>query len=180
MTITGTGFTGATAVRFGATPTPSFTVVSDTQITATTPLGTGTVQVTVTTPSGTSNQFVTFSYVATPAPVLSSVVPASGPSSGGTTVTLTGSGFTGASAVRFGGVSASFVVNSATQITATAPAGSGTVQVTVVGPGGTSNGVSFTYTAVSAPVLSSVVPASGPSSGGTTVTLTGSGFTGAS
>ncbi|MDT0456451.1 IPT/TIG domain-containing protein [Streptomyces sp. DSM 41527] len=176
VTITGTGFTGATAVRFGATPTPSFTVLSDTQITAATPLGTGTVQVTVTTPSGTSNQFVTFSYVATPAPVLSSVVPASGPSSGGTTVTLTGSGFTGVSAVRFGGVSASFVVNSATQITATAPAGSGTVQVTVVGPGGTSNGVPFTYTTASVPVLTSVTPSSGPAAGGTTVTLTGTGL----
>ncbi|MFF8786351.1 IPT/TIG domain-containing protein, partial [Streptomyces sp. NPDC015125] len=114
MTVTGTGFTGATAVRFGATPAPSFTVVSDTQITATTPPGTGTVQVTVTTPIGISNQFVTYAYITTPAPVLSSVVPSSGPAAGGTTVTLTGTGFTGATAVRFGGVSASFVVNSAT------------------------------------------------------------------
>ncbi|WP_239696736.1 MULTISPECIES: IPT/TIG domain-containing protein, partial [unclassified Streptomyces] len=119
MTVTGTGFTGATAVRFGATQAPSFTVISDTQITATTPLGTGTVQVTVTTPIGTSNQFVTYTYVTTPAPVLSSVSPVSGPSAGGTTVTLTGTGFTGATAVRFGATPASFVVNSATQITAT-------------------------------------------------------------
>ncbi|WP_412566046.1 beta strand repeat-containing protein [Streptomyces decoyicus] len=178
VTVTGTGFTGATAVRFGPTPS-SFTVNSDTQITAITPAGTGTVQVTVTTPSGTSNQFVTYAYVATSAPVLSSVVPASGPAAGGTSVTLTGSGFSGATVVRFGVVSASFVVNSGTQITATAPAGSGTVQVTVTGPGGTSNGVPFTYTSVSAPVLSSVVPASGPAAGGTSVTLTGSGFSGA-
>ncbi|MFC9235381.1 IPT/TIG domain-containing protein [Streptomyces decoyicus] len=175
VTVTGTGFTGATAVRFGATPS-SFTVNSDTQITATTPSGTGTVQVTVTTPSGTSNQFVTYAYVATAAPVLSSVVPSSGPAAGGTSVTLTGSGFSGAAVVRFGAVSASFVVNSGTQITATAPAGSGTVQVTVTGPGGTSNGVPFTYTSVSAPVLSSVVPSSGPAAGGTTVTLTGTGL----
>ncbi|MFG2827042.1 IPT/TIG domain-containing protein [Streptomyces sp. NPDC048434] len=176
VTVTGTGFTNATAVRFGATPAPSFTVNSDTQITATTPLGTGTVQVTVTTPSGISNQFVTYAYVATPAPGLSSVSPASGPSAGGMPVTLTGSGFSGATVVRFGAVSASFVVNSGTQITATAPAGSGTVQVTVTGPGGTSNGVSFSYTAVSVPVLTSVNPASGPSVGGTTVTLTGTGL----
>ncbi|MFD3417744.1 IPT/TIG domain-containing protein, partial [Streptomyces decoyicus] len=178
VTVTGTGFTGATAVRFGPTPS-SFTVNSDTQITATTPSGTGTVQVTVTTPSGTSNQFVTYAYVATAAPVLSSVAPSSGPAAGGTSVTLTGSGFSGATVVRFGAVSASFVVNSATQITATAPAGSGTVQVTVTGPGGTSNGVPFTYTSVSAPVLTSVVPSSGPAAGGTSVTLTGSGFSGA-
>ncbi|MGW7486218.1 beta strand repeat-containing protein [Streptomyces sp. NPDC054786] len=176
VTVTGTGFTNATAVRFGATPAPSFTVNSDTQITATTPLGTGTVQVTVTTPSGISNQFVTYAYVATPAPALSSVSPASGPSAGGTTVTLTGSGFSGATVVRFGAVSASFVINSGTQITATAPAGSGMVQVTVTGPGGTSNGVSFSYAAVSVPVLMSVNPASGPLVGGATVTLTGTGL----
>ena len=54
MTITGTGFTGATAVDFGTTPATSFTVVSDTSITADSPAGTGTVDVTVTTPGGTS------------------------------------------------------------------------------------------------------------------------------
>ncbi|WP_413787807.1 IPT/TIG domain-containing protein [Streptomyces platensis] len=160
VTVTGTAFTGATAVRFGATPSPSFTVSSDTQLTATTPPGTGTVQVTVTTP----------------APALSSVSPASGPAAGGTTVTLTGTGFTGATAVQFGTTSASFIVNSATQITATAPAGSGTVQVTVTGPGGTSNGQPFTYTTAPVPALTSLTPTSGPTTGGTTVTLTGTGL----
>ncbi|WP_328545751.1 IPT/TIG domain-containing protein [Streptomyces platensis] len=181
VTVTGTAFTGATAVRFGATPAPSFTVSSDTQLTATTPpgTGTGTVQVTVTTPIGISNQFVTYTYVTTPAPVLSSVSPTSGPAAGGTTVTLTGTGFTGATAVQFGTTSASFIVNSATQITATAPAGSGTVQVTVTGPGGTSNGQPFTYTTAPVPALTSLTPTSGPTAGGTTVTLTGTGFTGA-
>ena len=54
MTITGTGFTGATAVDFGTTAATSYTVVSSTDITATSPAGTGTVNVTVTTPGGTS------------------------------------------------------------------------------------------------------------------------------
>jgi hypothetical protein len=53
--ITGTGFTGATEVNFGATPADSFTVNSDTQITATSPAEcAGTVDVTVTTPAVTS------------------------------------------------------------------------------------------------------------------------------
>ena len=50
VTITGTGFTGATAVDFGTTPATDLTVVSDTTITADSPAGTGTVDVTVTTP----------------------------------------------------------------------------------------------------------------------------------
>ncbi len=55
VTITGTNFTGATAVRFGTTSATTFTVGSDTSITATSPAGTaGTVNVTVTTPSATS------------------------------------------------------------------------------------------------------------------------------
>ncbi|MFE1173966.1 IPT/TIG domain-containing protein [Streptomyces sp. NPDC058773] len=176
VTVTGTGFTGATAVRFGATHAASFTVNSATQITATSPVGNGTVQVTVTTPSGTSNQFVTYTYVTAPVPSLTSVSPNSGPAAGGTVVTLSGSGFSGATAVQFGGVPASFTVNSSTQITATAPAGSGTVQVTVTTPGGTSSGVPFTYVSAPVPVLTSVSPNSGPAAGGTTVTLTGTGL----
>ncbi len=54
VTITGTGFTGATAVDFGTTPATNLTVVNDTTITADSPAGTGTVDVTVTTPVGTS------------------------------------------------------------------------------------------------------------------------------
>ena len=53
VTVTGTGFTGATAVRFG-TSTAQFTVVSDTEVKATAPAAGGTVDVTVVTPTGTS------------------------------------------------------------------------------------------------------------------------------
>lgn len=54
VTITGVGFTGATAVEFGSNPASNFTVVSDTEITATSPAGSGTVDLKVTTPGGTS------------------------------------------------------------------------------------------------------------------------------
>uniref|UniRef100_UPI000A470A2F beta strand repeat-containing protein n=1 Tax=Nocardia shimofusensis TaxID=228596 RepID=UPI000A470A2F len=176
VTLTGTGFAGATAVDFGATPATSFTVVSDTQITATAPAGTGVELVTVTTVGGTSNG-LPFAYVA--APALASLAPPTGPETGGTTVTLTGTGFTGATAVDFGATPAiSFTVDSDTQITAIAPAGTGVQQVTVTTVGGTSNGSPFTYVAV--PVLAVLAPAVGPETGGTTVTLTGTGFTGAS
>ena len=52
MILIGSGFTGATAVHFGSNSAPTFTTDSDTQITAVSPPGTGTVAVTVTTPTG--------------------------------------------------------------------------------------------------------------------------------
>jgi hypothetical protein len=74
-------------------------------------------------------------------PTVAGIRPSSGPLTGGTTVTVTGSGFTGATAVGFGSVAASsFTVNSDTSITVTAPAAAsvGTVDVTVTTPAGTS------------------------------------------
>lgn len=83
-------------------------------------------------------------------PVVTGVSPVSGPSAGGTAITVTGRAFTGATAVDFGrGHAATEVtVVSPTRITATSPGGSGTVDVTVTTPGGTSASGSadhFTY-----------------------------------
>ncbi|WP_405986150.1 IPT/TIG domain-containing protein [Streptomyces sp. NBC_00872] len=111
------------------------------------------------------------------APVLNSVVPNAGPSAGGSTVTLNGSGFVGVTAVNFGATPAvTYSVTSAIQITATTPAGTGTVPVTVRVPGFTSNAVNYTYAPT--PTLTALAPTQGPSSGGTSVGLTGTGFTG--
>ncbi|WP_330229120.1 IPT/TIG domain-containing protein [Nocardia sp. NBC_00508] len=175
VTLTGVGLSATTGVNFGATPAASFTVVSDSQVTAVAPPGTGTVQVTVTTSSGSSNG-LPFTYVGIPAIV--SISPNFGPVTGGVVVSLTGSGFTGATAVNFGATPATFFVAlSNTSIIALAPPGTGTVPVTVTTAAGTSAGVSFTY--VPAPTLTSISPTTGPVTGGTTVTLTGTGFTGA-
>ena len=96
--------------------------------------GSHTVQ--VQSPNGTlSNAFAAVGTCA----AVTGVSPSSGPSSGGTTVTISGSNFTGATGVNFGGTAAgSFTVNSDSQITAVSPPGSGTVDVTVTGPAGTS------------------------------------------
>ena len=79
VTITGTGFTGATAVDFGTTPATNVTVVSATTITADSPAGTGVVDVTVTTPAGTSaiSPADQFTYTAA-APVVTGMSPTSG------------------------------------------------------------------------------------------------------
>ncbi|MEU9287903.1 IPT/TIG domain-containing protein [Streptomyces sp. NPDC048275] len=175
VVVTGTDFTAVATVRFGFTPASSFTVNSSTQITAVTPSGSGTVNVNVITSQGTSTQSVPFTYAT--APTLSGLSPNQGPVSGGTTVTLTGTGFTNVTAVRFGGVAAtSFTVNSGTQITAVSPArAAGPADVTVTASSGTSNALTFTY--VAAPSVTGLSPNQGPVSGGTTVTLTGTGFT---
>ena len=83
-------------------------------------------------------------------PVVTNISPTTGPTSGGTTVNITGMDLTGATAVDFGATPATDVVtNSATQITATSPASTaGTVDVTIVTPFGTSATSSadhFTY-----------------------------------
>src|SRR5205807_9379849 len=116
----GSSFTGAAAVRFGGTAASSFTVNSATSITATAPAAyVGIVDITVTTLGGSSATSTAdqFTYVSVPAPVVTGLSPTAGPLVGGTIVTITGSNFTGATAVTFGGLAAtSFTVSSATQI----------------------------------------------------------------
>ena len=67
-------------------------------------------------------------------PFITSISPSSGPTTGGTSVAITGTGFTGTTSVKFGTATATtFTVNSGTSITATAPSGSaGTVDITVL------------------------------------------------
>lgn len=182
VTVTGANFTGATAVNFGAT-SATFTVVNATTITATAPAGVGVVDVTVTTPNGTSatGPADRFTYLSPPS--VTGLSPAAGPTGGGTSVVLTGTNFTGATAVTFGGTAASsFTVDSATQITATAPAGAaGGVNVRVTGPGGTSTiGGGNLYTYVNPPTIAAIAPSGGPTSGSTSVVITGTNLVGAS
>jgi len=141
VTITGTGFAGATAVSFGGTAATTFSVDSDTTISATTPPhAEGLVSVSVTTPGGTSTVPGLFTYLPLPSPPLVVLVtPPTGPTTGGTEVTITGTGFTDATAVSFDGIAATFTVDSDTTITATTPAHAfGPVAVSVTTPGGTS------------------------------------------
>jgi hypothetical protein len=139
VTITGANFTGTTAVSFGSTPAASFTVLSDSTITAVAPPGSGPVDVTVRNP-GQSAAVVTDRFTYIPRPAVSFVSPAGGLRTGGTTVIIVGGGFSGATAVSFGPTrAASFTVNSDSSITAVSPASSvGTVDVTITTPGGTS------------------------------------------
>jgi hypothetical protein len=95
VTITGTGLAGATAVRFGAAAA-TITADSATQITVTSPPGTGRVDITVTTPAGTSqtSQGHSYSYTAQPKPAqsITFAVPASAATGGSAALSATGGG----------------------------------------------------------------------------------------
>lgn len=181
VTITGTGFTGATSVKFGTVNSASLTPISDTQIKAVSPVGAvGAVDVTVTTSAGTSPAAAAdqFNYVAATAPVVTGVSPTSGPA--GTVVTIAGTGLTGATSVSFGSAgSASFTTVSDSQIRAISPTGNvGPVDVIVVTPGGSSaisTADQFTYTALT----SGGTDGGGATTGGSSVP-TATGTTGSS
>ena len=138
--ILGSNLTGATGVSFNGTAA-IFTVVSASEITTTVPAGATSGKVSVTTPKGTLNGNVPFRVT----PQIISFSPPSGPV--GTTVTITGVSLTQTTGVTFGGVSATFTVNSDTQVTATVPTGAVTGPIVVVTPGGNArSATNFTVT----------------------------------
>ena len=121
-------------------------MVSSTQITAIVPSGaSGSGPIQVTTPGGTATSASNFTVTASP-PTISSFSPISGPV--GTTVTISGNNFNGATAVAFNGTAvASFTVDSNTQIRATVPTGATSGSISVTTPGGTATSASnFTVT----------------------------------
>jgi hypothetical protein len=116
--------------------------------------------------------------VSAPPPAVKKITPRKGRSGGGTTVTIVGGDLSGATAIRFGTTGAlGFSVSSATKITAVAPPGTtGTVDVRVTTPGGTSAISASDHFKYGAPTVSKVSPDTGTQAGGTSVILTGSGF----
>jgi len=113
-------------------------------------------------PSGTdTNEELLVNATVVLAPSIAGLTPTSGSASGGETVKIVGSNLDGATGVSFGSKPATFIVDSPNQITATAPAvPASTVDVRVIGPGGTSainDGDKYTFTATPGG------PGSGPS-----------------
>lgn len=182
--VTGAGGTGSLTYSVSPTLPAGLSMSSVTGAIAGTPTvvtsaTTYTVTVTDTT---NSTATATFSLTVVATPVVSSISPAGGAAVGGTSVTITGTGFASTSTVTFGNVSAASVIyNSATSLTAVSPASAaGVADITVTTAGATSStSAADQFTYVAAPTVTTISPASGLTAGGTNVTISGTNFTGA-
>jgi IPT/TIG domain-containing protein len=188
VVIEGENFSEATTVRFGFREAESFTVDSDTQITAIAPPSGGAgewlavVDVYVLNADGEGiSPELRYGY----APVINQIEPHRGPPSGGTAVRLHGYGLEETSAVYFGSLPAqSFTVNPDGSLTAIAPPSISPdpmVPITATTPEGTTEDFhrQEVYPAndfIYGPTVESVSPSEGPQASGTTVTIHGSGF----
>lgn len=162
LAVNGTDFVNGAEVFFNGTALTT-TLVSPTQLTATVPASAvvtaGTYAITVTNPApgggaSTSSPFT----VLVPAPTIASFTPATGGS--GTVVTITGTDFTGATAVRIGSLPiVNYTVVSALTITLVMPSGTGSVNgfLTVVTPSGAATSTS-TFNLVLATLASQALP----------------------
>jgi hypothetical protein len=130
--ISGKNFTNASAVSFNGIPATTFSVANNATLSATAPSGVTSGAISVTTPFGTTTSSNLF-YVA---PTITSFTPNHGVP--GTSVMITGTSFTNASAVSFNGTpAASFVVTNNTTLSAVVANNTTTGKITVTAPGGT-------------------------------------------
>jgi streptogramin lyase len=183
VTVTGTNLANVAVIQFGPSNPGSLALsCTDTSCTVTAPPGSiGTVDVTAISAGGPSAATAAdeFTYQPPPPPTVTQLSPSSGYVTGGTPITVTGTNLGLATEIDFGsGDPGTDLTCSDTSCTVIAPTGTaGTVDVTVVTPGGTSavsTADQFTYLALPpAPTVTGVSPSTGSVSGGTTVTVSG-------
>lgn len=181
VTITGTGFAPGATVRFGNSAATGVTVVNATTLRVASAPGTvgQTVAVRVTNPdSQTATRAAAFTYVNAPAPTAISSSPTSGPQAGGTIVTILGTNFLPGLTVNFGSAPGTVVSVASNSITVMSPAAASAtkVDVTVVNPDGKSSRLAGAFNYTKPPTLTKVAPDSGSTAGGTSITITGTGF----
>ena len=178
ITITGTGFLTGVTAKIGGTTCSSPILGSSTTMTCTIPVGTaGIVSVVATNADGQYGTLASsFTYHA--APTISSFSPPGGNTSGGTLLTITGTGFYNGASVSIGGSACTgATVVSATSITCTTPAhAAGTASVTVVNADSQSGTTGSLFTYAAAPTITFLTPNAGAVSGLNSVTINGTGF----
>ncbi|MGB9176768.1 MAG: IPT/TIG domain-containing protein [Methanoregula sp.] len=188
VTITGSGFSGATNVQFGGKSGAALNIVNDSQLTIITPPNpAGTVPVSIISAAGVGSSrepSTMYMYEEVSRPRISGISPSSGPVAGSTVVDITGSGFTGTEYVLFGGKYAMDLnVVDDSHLTVMIPAffpGSVPISVKNAAGIGISQEPSTMYLyEFPLPEPTGISPSSGSTAGGTAVTVTGSGFSGA-
>ncbi len=177
--ITGTNFAIGATATFDGTACTSPTVVPATFMTCVTPAhAAGAVNVAVTNLSGQSGTGVAlFTYQA--APTVTSLSISAGALAGGTTVTITGTGFITGAVATFGGVACA--VTNFTNITTlvcntTGAHAAGVVDIVVTNPDAQAGTLASAYTYQAAPVVSYLTQNIGPLAGTSAVIITGTGF----
>jgi hypothetical protein len=177
VTLIGQYFVEPMTVTFNGVPF-SATVINLAQATVVAPAGASNVPLIVIVGTNIQSNAATYTFI--PAPTINSVSPATGPTAGGTAITINGANFSYADSVTIGGVAVDWGIDFAGQnIFATTPVGtSGAASVVVTTPYG-ANPANSLFTYVPPPSVSSVAPATGSTSGGTSITINGTNFTGA-
>jgi hypothetical protein len=175
--INGTNFQSTATVKFDTDDCTPVTFVSSTQLDCVTPAHLlGAVAVEVTNPDLQSGSLAA-AYTYQVPPTLSSVTPAGGTTAGGTSITLTGTDFLTGATVKIGTDTCAVTAESATSITCTTPAHvAGANDVTITNPDNQAATLTNGFTYLAPPTVTSVSPDSGALAGGTTVTVTGTGF----
>jgi hypothetical protein len=177
--VTGTNFSDLTSVQFNGVPA-NFTVFSANLLQATVPFGATTGRIRVSGPGGSAISTTDFMVSAL---AVTAVNPASGPLAGGTQVTINGQNFVNGAQVRFGDQNApttTFV--SALQLMATTPpaTAAGRMAVQVTNPDGQvavlTDAFQYQDAGSRAPVITSITPAEGATTGGRSITVKGANF----
>ena len=177
VTIYGRSFVtipAVSSVSFNGTAATPYTVVNDTTITTTVPVGATTGTVSITNAYGTGTSAGNFTVIQPP--TVASFTPTTGTI--GTTVTITGTNFNTATQVQVNATTVvSYTIVNSTTITATVPSGATTGNISVTNPAGTANSSVFgTFTVIQAPTVTTFLPTSGAA--GATITLTGTNYVG--
>ncbi len=175
VTFTGAELQYVTAVRFGGASATKVTDISPSALTAVTPSGAGSVQVFLVDDLGQETHAGTYTY--SPRPAITKISAKKGPAAGGTSIVITGSGLAEVTEVLFGSVPGTIVSTSATTVTVVSPPSTaGSYDITAISPGGQSEVTTKAVFDFERPTVTAVSPGSGPLAGGTTVTVTGTGF----
>lgn len=174
VTLNGQNFRAGATVMFGTVASPSVVYNGGTNLTVTVPAQTaaGPVNVVIKDTDGLGYTLKNgFTYGAVS---ITSVSPTVGPLGGANKVTIQGAGFTSATTVTFGTIAATSVTFvSPSQLIAVAPAHVAAIVAITVSNTNGSDTMTAAYTFTGHPIVTTVVPASGPLTGGTTVTISG-------